>query len=281
MSRPAKRSAVPEDEPLVTFDNPPVAEVVFGFQFTSLTGFTVSHFGQLWECFKADGYDACQDKSPLFPAIERFDVSGTAEHQMLPDPLLPRVWFLHRDGTGIVQVQRDRFLHNWRRARLEDEYPRYHELKRMFKIHYGKFSRFVAENELGSIQPSQCEITYVNHIPVGQGWKGLEDVGDIFPDVRWKTGHERFLPPPSGANLRLSFDLPDRASRLHVAIRNGIRVDDRTQIVICELLVRGTPRGDSQEAMWSWFDVAREWIVRGFVDLTGPRIQHEIWGRAR
>lgn len=127
---------VPEDAPLVTFAYPPVTEVVFGIQFKPLTRFTVSHFGQLWECFKADGYDACQDRSPLFPAIERFDAPVKAEEQVPPDPFLPRVWFLHRDGTGILQVQRDRFLHNWRRARIDDKYPRYHELKKMYTTHY-------------------------------------------------------------------------------------------------------------------------------------------------
>lgn len=276
-----RRGAVPDAGPLVTFDNPPVTEVVFGLQFTPLTRFTVSHFGQLWECFKADGYDECRDTSPLFPIVERFDTSGATEQRMPSDMLLPRVWFLQRDGAGIIQVQRDRFLHNWRKIKLEDEYPRYHELKRMFKTHYTSLSRFVAEHELGPISPFHCEITYVNHIPMGQGWQGIEDIGDIFPDFRWNAAHDRFLPSPSGTDLRLSFDLPDRASRLHVAIRNGIRVDDRTQVMICELVVRGSPSGDAQEALWSWFDIAREWIVKGFVDLTDARIQQEFWRRPR
>jgi uncharacterized protein (TIGR04255 family) len=274
-------SACSEAIPLFTFDNPPLTEVVFGIQFKPLTRFTVAHFGQLWERFKINGYDTSQDTSPLFPAIERFDSPGSAEPPTLPDPLLPRVWFVHRDGTGIVQVQRDRFLHNWKKAQPNKEYPRYHELKRMFKTHYRTFSRFIAEHELGAITPVQYEITYVNHIPEGEGWNGLEDVGKVFPDFRWKIDRKRFLPSPSGTNLRLTFDLPDRTARMHFIVRNGVRAHDQTHLIVCEIAARGIPVSDSQEAMWTWFDTAREWIVKGFVDLTDEKVQHDIWGRAR
>jgi hypothetical protein len=33
----------------------------------------------------------------------------------------------------------------------------------------------------------------------------------------------------------------------------------------------------SPEGMWTWFDLAREWIVRGFTDLTGEEVQKQIW----
>ena len=273
--------ACPEDEPLFTFASPPLTEVVFGIQFKPVTLFTVAHFGQLWEPFKTSGYDISQDTSPLFPAIERFDSRGPAEPPTLPDPLLPRVWFVHRDGTGIVQVQRDRFLHNWKRTHPDHQYPRYHQLKRMFHAHYATFSRFVGEHDLGDINPVQYEMTYVNHIPEGEGWGGLEDIGSVFPDFRWNTRHKRFLPSPSGTNLQLSFDVPDRTARLHVTIRSGTRAYDQKHLMICELSARGMPPSDSHEAMWTWFDTARHWIVKGFVDLTNERVQHDTWGRSK
>ena len=31
--------------------------------------------------------------------------------------------------------------------------------------------------------------------------------------------------------------------------------------------------------MWNWFDLAHEWIVRGFADLTTEKIQQNIWRR--
>lgn len=267
------------DKPIFHFENPPVSEVVCGVLFKPVAGFTVSHFGQLWEKFKSDGYDTCQDTSPIFPAIEQFDPGSSNEPSFSTDGLLPRVWFIHRDGTGIVQVQRDRFLHNWKKAHPDDAYPHYHQVKERFSARLLAFTDFLSENQLGSIEPLQYEVTYVNHILHGEGLENLEDIGKIFTDLSWRATPGRFLPGPSGSNLGLQFDLPDRAGRLHVTIRSGLRNRDRKPVLIFELTVRGMPSDRSTDAMWRWFDVAREWIVNGFVDLTDQEVQKTRWGR--
>ena len=261
---------------LFTFEKPPVEEVVCGIQFKPLARFTVSHFGQLWEKFRPNGYDTCQDTGPLLPTIEQFDADSATDLHGLSD-LLPRVWFLHREGTGIVQVQRDRFLHNWKKAKPEDNYPRYKEVKRLFRERHASFVEFLTENQLGGIDPLQYEMTYVNHIVQDEGWSNLEDIGNVFPDFPWKLDEGRFLPVPPSRNLRLSFDLPDNVGRLHVTIRNGVRRNDKKDVLLFELTVRGMPPDTSTEAMWSWFDLAREWIVRGFVDLTNVETQKIVW----
>jgi hypothetical protein len=50
-------------------------------------------------------------------------------------------------------------------------------------------------------------------------------------------------------------------------------------LLVAELTVRGIGPDRSVEGMWSWFDLAREWIVRGFADVTGPDVQQNIWRR--
>ena len=42
-----------------------------------------------------------------------------------------------------------------------------------------------------------------------------------------------------------------------------------------------TVRGFNEGGMEKWFDIAREWIVRGFADLTGKDIQTKIFGIIR
>ncbi len=49
-------------------------------------------------------------------------------------------------------------------------------------------------------------------------------------------------------------------------------------LFLVELTVRGIPKDKSVETMWQWFDLAREWIVRGFTDLTGQEM-HSRWER--
>jgi hypothetical protein len=48
-------------------------------------------------------------------------------------------------------------------------------------------------------------------------------------------------------------------------------------VLLLDLTVRGIGRDKSPGGMTDWFDLAREWIVRGFTDLTGEDVQKNIW----
>jgi len=264
---------------LPDYENPPVTEVVCGILFKTLDGFRIPHFGLFWERCKAD-YPSCQEVAPLIPLIERFGEESTEEIQAFNDLPLPRVWFLNNQDTGIIQLQRDRFLHNWKKSKPTDNYPRYRTVIDLFKRHLESFHTFVNEHKLGAIDAMQYEMTYVNHIPQGEGWNALSDLGKVFRDHRW-VGTDRFLPGIEHLNLRTSFELPNRTARMHVSIRDGRRKDDMKPVFLFELTVRGFPGEASQKSMWAWFDVAREWIVRGFTDLTTEEIQKSVWRRTR
>ena len=106
---------------LPEFENPPVVEVVCGVLFNRLP-MQAAHLGVLWEKFKPD-YPSCQDVNPLAPIMETFDGSPGVPQEIDLSDVLPRTWFLHKRGVGVVQVQRDRFLHNWKKSKPDDEYP--------------------------------------------------------------------------------------------------------------------------------------------------------------
>ena len=265
---------------LPSFENPPVIEVVCGIQFKALERLLVPHFGELWERFKPD-YDGCQEAPPIMPAIEQFVGLEAVEVELPTEPPLPRIWLVHKDENGLIQVQRDRFLHNWKKIRPQDQYPRYGYVKDLFEQHLATFEKFLAELNLGSLAVRQYEMTYVNHISQGEGWETLSDLASVFPDFAWRDRPERFLKVPQGRNLRLTFPVPDKSARLHATIRNAVRPDDQRPLVLFELTVRGIGTDTSRQAMWRWFDVAREWIVRGFADLTGDEIQKKVWRRTR
>jgi len=271
---------------LPKYEKPPVIEAVCGIQFKPLRKLLVPHFGELWGRYKPK-YSKCQEAAPLTPTIERLsEVPGT-DIQVAPELLLPRVWFVHQDGNGVIQVQRDRFLHNWRKAKPEDDYPHYESVISLFREHYNTFVEFLTDNELGTIEPLQYEMTYVNHILRGDGWHDPEDFSTVFPDFPWHsnepwlTEQRRFLSIPNGRNLRVHFDLPNKSGRLHVTIRDGLLVEDQRPLLILELTVRGIGQDKSAEAMQSWFNLAHVWIVRAFADLTGKEIQDNTWRRIR
>jgi uncharacterized protein (TIGR04255 family) len=234
------------------------------------------HLGLLWEKFRQE-YPSCKEVDPLVPVVETF--SGAERSDVdLTVPYLPRIWFVSRDGNAIVQVQRDRLLHNWRKIHPTDEYPRYSVVKEKFSKRFAEFEAFLLENQLGTVSPIQFEMTYLNHIPVGSGWETFMELGKVFPDFNWRTS-ERFLPLPEKVNWRTSFAMPDNIGRLHLSIQNGLRRQDKLPVFVVDLTVRGIGQERSTKDMWNWFNVAREWIVRGFADITGGELHSNVWKR--
>ncbi len=109
---------------LPDYERPPVIEVVCGILFKSIDKLLAPHLGLLWEKYKTE-YPVCREVPPLAPVIERFEEAPRIDLQLADVPPLPRIWFVDEKENGIIQVQRDRFLHNWKKVLPEDEYPRY------------------------------------------------------------------------------------------------------------------------------------------------------------
>ncbi len=265
---------------LSEFENPPVIEVVCGVLFKPIETLLAPHLGVLWEKFKEE-YPDCQETAPLAPVIERFDETPPVQLELTDRPPLPRVWFVHRNENGIVQIQRDRFLHNWKKVRDDDAYPRYRNVIKLFRDRLTSFENFLAEANLGSIEPHQYEMTYVNHIPKTDRLDPLQRVGIAFPDFDWRAQETRFLERPEAFTWRTTFAMPDESGRLHVTIRSAVRRGDNVPILLLDLTARGFGKDCSKDAMWSWFDLAHEWIVRGFADLTGESMHKNVWKRTR
>jgi uncharacterized protein (TIGR04255 family) len=195
---------VTQETPLPVYENPPVNEVVCGIHFTRLDELLNPYLGLLWEKYKPE-YSRCQEVAPLMPIIENFDQGEPQEVDMLP---LPRTWFVHDNNRNIIQVQRDRFLHNWRKIHSSDNYPRYDNIIKDFRDRLSTFTEFLKENNLGTLTLLQYELTYINHILQGDGWETINDVEQIFPNFSWQKGKNSFLTSPETINWQTSFVLP-------------------------------------------------------------------------
>jgi uncharacterized protein (TIGR04255 family) len=223
---------------LPVYDNPPVNEVVCGLLFKRIDEFLNPYLGILWEKYKPE-YSECREVAPLMPVIENFDQPSQPESQYVDILPLPRTWFVHARGNGVMQIQRDRFLHNWRKIRPDDEYPRYDNVIDMFRTYLLRFVEFLEENNLGTVTPLQYELTYINHIIQGEGWETISDVGKVFPHFSWQTSKNNFLPSPDSINWQTSFALPNRAGRLHTKVQNATRREDGRPVLLFELTARG------------------------------------------
>ena len=262
------------------YENPPVIEAVCGVLFKELSSMHAVHLGSLWQKL-CDEYCQTREVAPLAPVIERFQDTPKPQFQLSDVPPLPRTWLLTKTENALVQVQRDRFLHNWKKVTPEDQYPRYEQVIELFRKRFSEFRSFVEEQNLGDIEPLQYEMTYVNHVPKGDGWGDLAEAGNVFPDFRRQPDTDRFLPHPDQLNWRTSFQLPEKQGRLHVVIRNAQRAEDSRPVLLFELTARGIPQNASLDAMWHWFDLAHVWIVNGFTDLTSSDVRKNIWKQVR
>ena len=53
---------------------------------------------------------------------------------------------------------------------------------------------------------------------------------------------------------------------------------NKVSVLLLELKATGPSSSTDKKAMLDWFDLAHEWIVRGFTDLTAAEA-HKLWER--
>ena len=252
---------------LPDYKNPPVIEVACGISLETIKKFRGQHLGLFWQ--------KVRNEFPICEHAPRLEIG--------PSPIdfanyLPRMWFINEKQNMLIQLQDDKFYLNWRRMQQEESYPRYNKIIKSFQSNLNIFEKFLDKEDLGSINPLKCELTYINHIPKAEGWESLADLNKVFKDFAW-SANDRFLPPPSGLGGQASFSLPKNKGRLNVTLQHGARKIDKNPILILQLTATGLGAEKTMDAVWEWFELAHEWIVCGFTDLTATTIQNEIWQR--
>jgi uncharacterized protein (TIGR04255 family) len=271
---------------LPDFGNPPVTEVALSVQFKALESIRTAHLGLLWEHFRKKGFSRTEDHSTIEPVHERFDAgvyTGDVGIRIksYDKPPVPRIWFLNVEGTELVQVQTDRFVHNWRKVGERDEYVRYPRLRDRFHEELRMFEAFLAGEGLGSLSADQCEVTYINHIYSGDGWDGHGEIDKVV--TVWAGRYsDSFLGKPESASLSTRYVIPndkgEPLGRLHIELQPAFRLTDLLPMIVLNLTARGTPIGSGTDGVMRFLDLGREWIVRGFTSITTTEM-HKIWRR--
>jgi uncharacterized protein (TIGR04255 family) len=242
------------------------------------------YIGLLWERFKAD-YPNVEEQGPINPTFETFGALQAAPPnsiQLMPFDQMARFWFVSESQNELVQVQRDRFIHNWRARRPEDQYPRYEALRTKFESEILKFEEFISESKLGSIQINQCEVSYINVIGPDLDDDATKNIDKIF--TVWREAYsDKYLKHSERSRFTASFLMQDTPEsppdgRLHVSVMPSLRTFDQAPVLRLTLTARGKPRDESIGAALDWIDRGRETVVRGFASITTKEM-HKIWGR--
>jgi uncharacterized protein (TIGR04255 family) len=270
---------------LPDFEKPPVIEVVISLQFQPLEALRSCHLGIYWQNVRAEGFSRTEDHLQLMPAFEDFEARPSPKvgvrFQAFDDaPPLPRVWFLNETQSELIQVQRDRLIVNWRQGASPEPYPHYVSIIERFKFALKTFSEFVSSENLGTINPTQCEVTYVNHISTGVS-SNHSDLDHLV--TMWRhTYSDSYLSKPEDVGFSARYRMEDEqgnpVGRLHVDFQPAYRNTDGRPIFVMNLTARGKPEPADLGGAFRLFDREHEWIVRGFTSMTTQEM-HALWGK--
>ena len=262
---------------LPKYDAPPVVETVLGVEFSGLDNWGVPHFGLFWDRIR-DRFPKWNVKAPLQSQIDNENgVAPTNSVQILPEPEM-RCWFVGENDTTLIQIQKDRLLYNWRKVSSDDKYPHYDETVRpAFENIWTEFIKFVNHEQLGNLNVLQCEVSYINHLEAGSGWESNKDIDKVFANLI-KTEQSGFLPTPDVFSFDSAYKMPENLGNLRVSAKPAIRNSDGTDILQLSLTSHVKHSGNDLSSIMEHLDIGREWIVRGFTDLTTPEM-HKIWKR--
>jgi len=239
------------------------------FAFAPLA-WSVPHFGAFWNEIRED-----YPKFEVHPPIGEinFEFSALAPEGIFKLPV--RCWFINEESNRLIQVQNNRFFHNWRRPSPNAPYLHYEHLKPVFEREWGRFRDFLGRHALGVPNVLSCEVSYINHLERGIGWESFSDLSVIFPTVG-KFDGRNFIPRPETVFVNNTYVMAANEGRLRVVIQPAVRQADGKEII--QLAITGSCRPPSAGTgdLMHCLDACREWVVRGFDDFTS-REMHQIW----
>jgi uncharacterized protein (TIGR04255 family) len=258
----------------VTFEKPPLEEVIVGAYFAQPIPLRAEHVGLFWSQIRKDLPVIQQQPETASPFGVMQPTGFPGPGEVYP---MPRFWLISEDQSILVQIQRNAFVLNWRKR--NEEYPRFDSVKGKFDQYYFAFADFVSRelhSEMALIQST--ELTYANLVDECPQWRGARDTSNVIPG---------FSIPDVGAeastvdfNNVTEYTLePDLM--LNVAIRTARRPRNANATVLAfDLRAIGALGAASKPEADNWYERAHETIIDAFTALTAKSIQRDHWQRS-
>jgi hypothetical protein len=259
--------------PLADFARPPVVEVALTVQLEPNTLGPVMIVGYAADAAES-GFSEIQLQPPLDRLSEPFPPQpAQLQVEIVDTPPMPRFWFMEPSGEKLLQLQHDRVGLNWRKLDQSARYPRYPKLRSLLRKHLERLEARIGDEMVGQM----CEVTYINHVDA----KRTPRLGDVTP-LAGRRRKRDFLPDPEAMQLAARFVVQDDTSesplgRLHFAVGPALRMTDAASITMVTLTARLRVTRTGVDGIIRSMDLGREWVVRGFVDLTSSAM-HDAWG---
>ena len=233
--------------------------------------------GLFWAAIR-DEYPSVQDH----PRLQRLaDPLGNSyadrqafELELLESPPIHRSWMINDTDEFLLQVQDDRFVHNWRHG--GGDYPRFEPLLVNFWDRFTSFTEVIGSAGLSIDALDQVEVSYVNFVPNVDITDLLSSVGSaplVAPNVD---------PTPASQLWAARYTVTDAAKypigRLVADCQPGLRSSDSVQGNRLTLTFNAPIPDGTAVAARELMLAGRDAIVSGFAALT-TSVMDTVWGR--
>ncbi len=267
-------------EGLPDFEAPPVVETVLAVRYRDIPNLDAPRLIKFWGDHLSAELPEIEERPPYDAPVEQFGPDmGTSPLALRIGSSVPSPRFFCSNGNDLVQLQQDWFAYNWRKTSDNPSYTRYEKGRTKFEHWLEDLARYVDSTFGTALVPTQCEVTYINHVALTDEDLGLGPFGAVLRNIQPRSGN--FLPLPEmsrhASTYLISEDGQSPIGRLHVAVERAWTGDERQPIVLLSLTARGAPRGEGLSSVLEFLDLGRRWIVKGFTDMTTTEF-HQRWG---
>lgn len=252
------------------YDHPPVVEVAMGVQFSRLAGMRQAHLGLIYEQLRSE-FPVIEDRPALPPSLDFLAADGPPPltFQLVNAVDVSRAWFLTSDGDRLIQVQADRFIHNWRGE--GSKYPRYESIREAFMRYFDKFTAVVQDRpELGSLVPEFVELNYINRIG---DVRHVSDVLTALKPLQWVTPDGAKVPAMED-RFGAVYELPKPSTGLLILNAERLNLPGRPLGLTLTYRTRARDLAELPDL----YDRGHVTIVTAFDQFTAPAL-HEHWGK--
>jgi uncharacterized protein (TIGR04255 family) len=171
-----------------------------------------------------------------------------------------------------VQIQHDRLLLNWRKAKPNDPYPRYVVLREEYSRLWSEFAKYVESFDLGVLQPITAEVTFFNRIDSS----GLSVVSEVISAINphWSIDGQ------TGTSMQIQRTIGDPTGRPlgsqnialgHMVDSGFIQMEVSSQVGL-------NAQSTTTEAVLAALDAAHDAGVLTFDHITTDGA-HAAWGK--
>ncbi len=262
-----RRSGAPAPD----FKKPPVVETSAGFHFIPMQGWTVLHYGLLWEKLAAR-YQRSEFNPPILEPGE-ISVDPTKGFANLP----VRVSFVDASNTNLVQVQNNFILHNWRKSETLSLYQHYSATRDALTTDWRTFRDFLSQHSLKFTEVVRCEASYFNHLVRGESWQSYSELPELFPAWKGTSPDGALLSTPQMIGITASYSRKD--GMLQIASQPALRQDGK-EIIQLTITATGRPPAQGDDSLFGCLDGCHQAAVHGFIEFTSEKL-HSRWERIR